>query len=551
MDGGIRQQEMAERLKREVKKQANYRRGELAVHMSNNEASSIDTSLTEMTRLHQEAHGDLDDPMSFLLKAATSTHQETMEVSFETSAPRLQPEVEIMDNNPDAGDNLAFGQSDFALLGFYMENLLPFLFPFYHPSFLQGGRAWMLEMMNRPILRQAILCQSHYFLSLVAGMANCDIVSRKVLAQTRDAFGALRQSLKVFDDSGITEHLPCAVRVMTSIIQVHHLEVATSSFDNWQAHLNAALAIFEQLLHTSDVAELAKPGSSFGIIMSRLGPSPRFWPSQGLQLPSAEQAAFRFSTSILILDDLIASTILQTQPRLYEYHRSLLGDSEGNVPFVDLEDVVGLQNWVVLQISEISALDAWKQRCCAIGNLDVLELVRRATDIKAVLVARLIRLEADPIVAPEDNSSPLDAFIPYSFPSPKGLNNQRSLVTRVWAHAALIYLFIVVSGWQPASADVRCHTNRIIELTKLLSLQPMLMRTVVWPFCVAGCVAEPAQESYFRGAIITLQPPGAFSTVYKALEIMEHVWSNRGVGDPAARDLATCFRSLGSIVLLV
>ncbi|KAH6676215.1 hypothetical protein B0J14DRAFT_350612 [Halenospora varia] len=74
---------------------------------------------------------------------------------------------------------------------------------------------------------------------------------------------------------------------------------------------------------------------------------------------------------------------------------------------------------------------------------------------------------------------------------------------------------------------------------------------MVWPFCVAGCLAEPAQEAHIRRMVEVLQPPSVFGTVRKALEIMENVWRNRDTGDAASRDLATCFRSQGGLVLLV
>jgi C6 transcription factor Pro1 len=91
--------------------------------------------------------------------------------------------------------------------------------------------------------------------------------------------------------------------------------------------------------------------------MDRLGPSSWTLPIQCFQVPSAEQAAFRFSSALMILDDTIASTALQEQPRLYEYHRDLLGGIEAPI---NLEVVIGLKNWALQYIGEIAALDAWK-----------------------------------------------------------------------------------------------------------------------------------------------------------------------------------------------
>jgi hypothetical protein len=182
--------------------------------------------------------------------------------------------------------------------------------------------------------------------------------------------------------------------------------------------------------------------------MDRLGPSSWTLPIQCFQVPSAEQAAFRFSSALMILDDTIASTALQEQPRLYEYHRDLLGGIEA---LINLEVVIGLKNWALLYVGEIAALDAWKQQCRTAGSLDVMELVHRATAIMES-VAQLMRLETDPANVPKENNCQ---------PS-KAPTIQSSLVTRVWAHAALIYLFVVVSGWQRASVDVRYQRPELI-----------------------------------------------------------------------------------------
>ncbi|KAJ9650446.1 hypothetical protein H2198_010256 [Neophaeococcomyces mojaviensis] len=435
---------------------------------------------------------------------------------------------------------------------FYLEHLFPFLFPFYCPSLDQGSRAWILELMiSSPVVRQATLCQSSYFFSLARGTANHDVVWETVLTQTRDAFGVLRLALQVIDGSDITEHLHGAARIMASIMQVQRFEIAVLSLDNCQAHLNAALALFRQLLHSSGATEATGPSSSFNAVISRLGPPSWILSAPGVQVPSAEQAAFRFSSTILILDDIIASTVLQQQPRLYEYHQSLLGSVDSNDPTINFEATVGCQNWALLQIGKIAVLDTWKQRCKRAGNLDVMELVHRATAIKNSLETHLIRLETNPVIVSEGGNSLLDVFTANYRQQSKTSASQSSLVTRVWAHAALIYLFVVVSGWQPASVDVRFHVGRTIELLTHQISPPALLRTMVWPFCVAGCLAEPAQEAHLRGMVEALQPPSIFGTVRKALEIMDDVWRNRDVEDTTNRDLATCFRSQGDLVLLV
>lgn len=541
MDGASRQEAMAEWLKCKVKENAHRRRGERSVNISSDRISAAEAPTGEWIVLPQRPSPmNLTTPKCALLKAAA------VDPCPGTSTPLIRCEANCTLASKDSRESI--------LIMFYLESVLPFLFPFYQPSLLQGGRSWILEMMiSSPVVRQATLCQSSYYFSLARGTADYDGAWEMVLAQTRDAFAVLSQSLHVIDGPGITEHMHGAVRIMVSIMQLQRFEVAVRSFNNCQAHLSAALALFRQLLDSGGTGAvgLACPSSSFDAVISRLGPSSWLLLGQNVQVPSAEQAAFRFSSALLILDDIIASTVLQEPPKLYEYHRSLLSSSDSTEPVINLGASVGCQNWALLRIGEIAALDAWKQRCKKAENLDIIQLVHRATSVKDSLEADLARLETNPVIIPQNNGSLLDVFTADYCQQSQTPASQGSLVTQVWAHAAIVYLFVVVSGWQPVSVDVRYHVGRIVELLTHQISPPALLRTMVWPFCVAGCLAEPAQEPHLRGMVETLQPLSVFGTVHEALGIMENVWRNRDAGTAANRDLAACFRIRGDLVLLV
>ncbi|KAF7562827.1 hypothetical protein G7046_g1326 [Stylonectria norvegica] len=555
MDGAARQKEMAEQLKREVKERARHRRGEPPAHAANDRVSSDRVSSSEDGTSDSVTLATLSLGQGHTVSPATSTRngtsfEEIREPYSETSTMPTKPNCAFISKNQSNGKDL--GRSDTILLMFYLEHLLPFLFPFYRPSLLQGGRAWILEMMiSSPVIRQATLCQSSYFFCLAQGTIVHDEVWGTVLAQTKGAFGILGQALSVIDGSGIEQHLGGAIRILVSIIQVQRFEVSIRSFDNCQSHLSAALALFTEVIACVGPFEPAEVSARFDDILGRLGPSSWILPEQCVQVPSAEQAAFRFSASLLILDDLIASTVLQEVPKLFHYYPSLLGETESTRPTIDLEDVVGCQNWVLMRIGEIAALDAWKQRCKRVGDLDVMQLVHCAKGIKDSLETQFTRFENTPVRTPGTCGNLLDSFSRNYRITSTPSASQGALVTRVWAHAAFIYLSVVVSGWQPASVEVRYHVSRVIELLTVQISPPELLRTMVWPFCVAGCLAEPAQEASLRGMVEALQPQNIFGTTRKALEIMENVWRNRVVGDLESRDLAMCFRSEGDLVLLV
>lgn len=526
MDGGDGQAEMAEQVKREIKIKARRRRGEPPFQVSSDfvrTPSDLPQATAPATPTHHDHY-----------EAPTETYSDIVELISQGSISWPQQGLQLEQNERGDQEVQAFEGSDAVLSLFYLEKVLPFLFPFYSPSLLQGGKAWILEMIiRRPAIRQAILCQSFYFSVACGGVEVGDVNWEGVLTQAKSAFWTLRESLKVIDNLDIGGNLGCTVRIMASIMQVHRFEISVLSFENWQTHLNAVVGLFRQLLEGD---------SDFNAIMERLGP-PVIFPSQTAQLPNAEQAAFRFSSALVILDDIIASTTLQRQPRLYVYHRSLLCDDIEDVePPVNLASVFGVQNWALRLIGEIATLEAWKLECRRVGILDVLKLAHAATAIKESLMAHLADVE---------NRSRVEVLNPPNlFTQPDLQPSHRCLITRIWAHAALLYLFIVTSGWQPANGDVRYHVNRVIQLSYQIFPQALL-RTAVWPFCVAGCLAEPAQETEFRQLMRGLTPPTLFGQMHKALEVMENAWETRAVGDVATRDLATCFRSLEDPILPV
>lgn len=534
MDGGAKQEEMANRLKREVKESRRRDR-----YMAHRHAIVEPTTYDNQKRVEQ-----------FAISESQRDKNNPQEPRPETANTPLQREHDCKFASKHVSGNMGFARSDTILLTFHLQSILPFLFPFYNPPILEGGRSWILEMMiSSPVVRQATLCQSSYFFSLARGVSNDNSTWETVLARTRDAFSVLRQSLQFIQSSSITEHLHGAVRIMASIMQIQRFEVAVLSFENCRAHLNAALALFRQLLDSSEAVEPAGNRSKFASVISLLGPAIRLLTAQDVHVPSAEQAAFRFSSTILLFDDIIASAVSQEQPKLYEYHHCLLNSSDGTEPAINFETTVGCQNWVLLHVSETAMLDAWKQGCKSAGSLNMIDVVHRATPIKDSLERHLTQL-GNNILDPgsRQSSSLLEIFMTgYSQP----LSAQTVLVTQVWAHATLLYLSVVVSGWQPHSIDVRYHVDKIIELLTSRISPPALLRTMVWPFCVAGCLAEPARIPHFRAIADALQPPSVFGTVRKALEIMENVWRNQDAEDSLSRDLATCFRNQGDLILLV
>lgn len=399
--------------------------------------------------------------------------------------------------------------------------------------------------MSSPVLRQTVLCQSSFFFSLLTETTSDNVVWETVLNQTAEAFETLRKALQYVNKSDVAKHMHGAVRILGSILQVQRFEIAVLNFDNCRSHLTAALALFEQLMRSSG-PDIVDPKVQFQSVVERLAPRPRLMPGPFVQVQSAEQAAFRFAIALLLLDDIIASTVLQEPPRLYGYHRPLLSTpTTGETPLIDVGYVIGCQNMMLLHIGEISSLDAWKQQQKRADSLDMMELVQRATSLRGTLETYLQKLSFDPTSYPGQKRNLLDQTRAHAWSA------QCICVTRIWGHAAILYLSLVVSGWQPANNDVRYHVETLLDLLDQQSHRPALLRSVAWPFCVAGCLAVPSEEARFRAHIDALERPSIFGTLRKALKILENVWNSRNAGDGTSRDLAAFLRNEDELVLLI
>ncbi|KAK3395171.1 fungal-specific transcription factor domain-containing protein, partial [Podospora didyma] len=565
VDGGERQREMAEQLRQEVRDKAPYRRIPLGLPEASPKA--LDAA-HPLTRPHRDALETFSG--RFLGSGSGNTHPASARFP---GAPSITPSTT---SSPDRDVQRApdWTGLDRGLVVCYLEFYFPFLFPFYQPSMLDRGRAWVVDFItDSQAMEQTTLSLSSYFFSLAletaqgAAHETCkQIAWEKLLSQIHGTFGLLRQELpSVTAAGGVAENLPRAVQIMGCILLLQRFETAVCSFENCEAHLSAATELFQRALDgTEEAAAASGPTArpcSFASTMRQLRGHGPPWPRQypTFQAPSSEQMAFRFFSALLLVDDIVASTALGEEPKLRQHHDSILGDGqwladrdgeEDEAHSIRLEDIVGCQNWAMVAVAKVSALDAWKKRRRAAGDLDVMELVLRAADIKNTLVTNLTRAEVAPLSRSRSRSSAWDIFTPCNGQA-SALAEQSLLVTRVWAHAAALYLSVVVSGWQPASAEVRHHVACVLELLTQRALSWAVLRTVAWPFCVAGCLAAPTQEPLMRSVVEGLRPPGLLGPVQKALQIMEAVWRSRDLLDSTTWDLAACFRGPGHLVLLV
>lgn len=127
-----------------------------------------------------------------------------------------------------------------------------------------------------------------------------------------------------------------------------------------------------------------------------------------------------------------------------------------------------------------------------------------------------------------------------------------SLVTHVSACSALIYLHVVVSGFNPELPEIRECVSSSIEAFKSLP-DPQFVGSLAWPFCITGCLATRREQDFFRDLLpaagIDAQSVGSCWT---ALQVMEGVWMRHDQGQEAEKiwDWQAAMGNLGAKVLL-
>jgi C6 transcription factor Pro1 len=108
----------------------------------------------------------------------------------------------------------------------------------------------------------------------------------------------------------------------------------------------------------------------------------------------------------------------------------------------------------------------------------------------------------------------------------------------------------VVFGWVPEHPTVRRSVQAAISIFRRVS-SPAMMRSLVWPFCVNGCLSSELEEYDFREVVSEMGSLRDFGTLEEGLDMMERVWKIRYQLQQESWDLARCFELRGTRLLLI
>lgn len=259
--------------------------------------------------------------------------------------------------------------------------------------------------------------------------------------------------------------------------------------------------------------------------------------SDAVLLP-AFQAALAFFAGVVSWYDIVSCSTMDLRP--FKFEVPLLGNDT-----IHFGNVVGCEDCTVFAIRDIVELDYRKNNPTSIEQLSVYELVRRGNDIEARLMKTFEEVSAIDQLEAEAKSSWNISFARHSH------NLKRSRVTRVYGSAALVYLHVVLSGADPNLPTIQENVTRTIEAFKALP-DPVLVNSLAWPFCIAGCMAQEQDHAFFRDMTRFGEPADSIFGVGKAWSIVQECWRLRKV-DPncAPVDWKIAMKNLGQSILLV
>ena len=287
--------------------------------------------------------------------------------------------------------------------------------------------------------------------------------------------------------------------------------------ESWRIHLHAASSIVP-VLAAAKKSTFPEPASYIDRI------------DQGEHYPVIDEIACDFLVGTFIWYDILASASTRSKPFL-----------ENNFEYLDrieLDRVMGCENWAMILIARISLLEDWKRNLQQNGRLSMVELSARGSEIEKMLNSGLASLTLCP------SADGLEC-------SPRRYS---AIITRIFAYSALTYLHTVISGAHPELAEIRTSVSMAIAAFSNLPVSKLL-QNLVWPFSVTGCMASRDQDSFFKNLIVAAGVDGPCPGNYgKAFEVIQECWRLRETQDTGSVDgvdWTSAMSSLGFQVLLV
>lgn len=283
-------------------------------------------------------------------------------------------------------------------------------------------------------------------------------------------------------------------------ISANYLQLFTNHNSNgWQAHLRVLVRLFKHV-YTRDLINIGLSDQSRSILMGR----------EELQNHSPgvreEVLGFRTIAGSIVWLDIIFSVTSGEAPS--SWPDPLF--SNDSACQVRLQDIMGCQNWVMIQIGRIAEFH--KQ-------------MTQASEHKCDEYMQIVEaIHNDIQIGLANTGSPelISPLIDIDSPGPDLV----VLITYLYAQTALIYLHLILHGFkdfQHVRAPIAIVTNYARR-----GITPKLRPALVLPFYICGSVVDEGGRDLFRSVLSS--PPLANPSLQhrpRVLRALEEIWSQR------------------------
>ncbi|KAE8364013.1 fungal-specific transcription factor domain-containing protein [Aspergillus caelatus] len=481
----------------------NYVRGSIDVSRSN---SSSEASLDSMDLL-------CNPILSEYCSSELSEYSSEADWSFCARRTSRSGSTDLVSQPAGLSNSILHGDVDDILFMYYFDHVFYMHCPFYFPSNRQG-RGWLLSILKRVnSAYHAALALSEYHHSTSTQHGSAYPV-RTGAGHYDLALQELQTSLPRSSAWTGNLDLTHSVEVLTTILHLLFYESCSGGKHNWQIHLGGANALLQSLVQAQMGSAIARKDQTKE--------------QQDRAIPHPD-TSITFLLGFFVHMHIVTCASTRSSQFLISDHKVLLETGE-----VNLADLIGCSNWVMIAIFEISSLDKWKKEEEDAHRLSLIELTKRARQIEERLLSRLASIELDLSKRASVDTHLRPEFI-------------KTEITRIFALSAITYLHVVISGPYPDIPDIKRSVSKTIDALRSLP-DPKLLQHVVWPYCISGCLAADEQQKVFR-ELVSL-PRITHGTCLEALGLMEECWRLRK-SESSNHDWASIMKRRGQYILLI
>lgn len=183
-------------------------------------------------------------------------------------------------------------------------------------------------------------------------------------------------------------------------------------------------------------------------------------------------------------------------------------------------NVMGCDNLTFLAIAETSALAAWKDETQREGRMSLMELTKRGAEIEEKYLREDTHYHSQSTTGTSGSTTDEGDTV----------EKRRRLTADVFCAAARLFVHTVLNEDNLACNEIVSGVEETVQALRRVPSKPesllnSVVRSVIFPICLAGCMTDDVRNRLFLKDLLLRQQTAGNST--QVLEAMEKVWIQR------------------------